>query len=405
MTILIIGGGPSGMMAAVKAKQTNPGADVILIEKNEKLGKKLFITGKGRCNVTNACDSETFFSSVVTNAKFLYASYSGFDCNDTMDFFTLFGCPLKTERGGRVFPRSDKSSDITKCLEKVLNNLGVKIFLKVNANNIKQVTDGFVVDTNIGEYRCDRLIVATGGNYYRLTGSTGDGYVFAKNMGLNVITPKPSLVGLVTKQKHDLAGLSLKNVNLRLFCNEKMIAEEFGEMLFAHNGLSGPTVLSLSAKYEKGEKYKIEIDLKPALSEDVLDKRLLRDFSLQKNKEFKNSLGMLLPESLARYVVSLCDIEPMKQVNSITVLERKHLLKQIKGLCFDIIDVDEPDSAIVTRGGVDVKSIEPKTMQTKNVSGLYFCGEVLDVDALTGGFNIQIALSTGAAAGIAAAKE
>lgn len=405
MTLLIIGGGPSGMMAAIKAKQTNPDVDVVLLEKNEKLGKKLFITGKGRCNVTNNCSSDAFFNAVVTNPKFLFASYSVFDCGDAINFFNSNGCPLKTERGNRVFPVSDKSSDVLKCFERVLKKLGVKIILNTNVIKIAKVDGGFIVNSTSCEYFAERLIIATGGNYYRLTGSTGDGYVFAENFGLKVVEPKPSLIGLVTEQKHDLAGLSLKNVSLKLFAEGKKVTEEFGEMLFTHNGLSGPTVLTLSTKFESDKKQRIEIDLKPALDEEMLDKRILKDFSLQKNKELKNSLNMLLPESLARYVVNKSGINPSKQINTVTLAERKNLLKTLKGLSFDIVGVDNPDSAIITRGGVDVKQIDPKTMQCKNIEGLFICGELLDVDAVTGGFNIQIALSSGAAAGTAAAKE
>lgn len=405
MTVLVIGGGPAGMMAAIKAKQTNPDIDVVLLEKNEKLGKKLFITGKGRCNVTNDCGRDAFFNAVVTNPKFLFASYAAFDCSEAINFFNSNGCPLKTERGSRVFPVSDKSSDVLKCFERVLKKLGVKISLNTNVTKIAKVNAGFIVNSTSGEYLGEKLIIATGGNYYRLTGSTGDGYVFAENFGLKVVEPKPSLVGLVTAQKHDLAGLSLKNVSLKLFAEGKKVAEEFGEMLFTHNGLSGPTVLTLSTKFESDKKQRIEIDLKSALDEETLDKRILKDFSLQKNKELKNSLNMLLPESLAQYVVKVSGINPSKQINTVTLAERKKLLKTLKGLSFDIAGVDNPDTAIITRGGVDVKQIDPKTMQCKNVEGLFICGELLDVDAVTGGFNIQIALSSGAAAGVAAAKE
>ena len=358
------------------------------------------MTGKGRCNVTNDCTRDDFFNSIVSNQKFMFASFSAFNCSDTIDFFNNNNCPLKTERGNRVFPVSDKSSDILKCLEKKLTQLGVKVYLDTTVLQIKKEDDLFYVKTNHQEYVADKVIIATGGNFYKATGSTGDGYLFTQKFGHNVITPKPSLIGLKTKQKHDLAGLTLKNVSATLFCNDKKVATEFGELLFTHNGISGPIVLTLSTLYNKDNNhYKITLDLKPALTNEQLDKRLLRDFEELKNKEIKNSLSLLLPASLASYLISKVAIDPERKINSITVAERTQLLNLLKQTTFDIVDVDNPDSAIITRGGVDTKQINPKTMESKLVSGLYVCGELLDVDALTGGFNIQIAFSTGAAAG------
>lgn len=406
MKLVIVGGGPAGMMSAIQAKLNNKDADVILLEKNEKLGKKLFITGKGRCNVTNDCTNEVFMNSVVTNPKFMFAPLSVFDCRDTIRFFNSNGCLLKTERGNRVFPSSDKSSDIIKCLEKKLKEYGVKVHLETKVLAVTKENNQFIINTNNGYFFTDKLILATGGNFYQATGSTGDGYLFAEKFGHKIIQPKPSLIGFVTKQKHDLAGLTLKNISASLFCNEKKIAEEFGELLFTHNGISGPTVLTLSTRYDfqKGS-FRISVDLKPALNEETLDKRIIKDFSQQLNKEFKNCLNNLLPASLAKYIIEQTKINPEKQANSITQAERRILLKFVKSLNFDIEKVDNIDSAIVTRGGVDTKQIIPKTMQSKIIDGLYFCGELLDVDALTGGYNIQIALSTGALAGKSAVME
>jgi len=401
MKLAIVGGGPAGIMAAIKAKETNPDTEVILIEQNEKIGKKLFITGKGRCNVTNNCSNDTFFKAIVTNPKFMFASFANFSCEDTLNFFNNNNCPLKTERGNRVFPESDKSSDIIKCFEKKLRFLKITILLNSKVYSIEKHNNSFLIKFENDELFVDKLIIATGGNFYKATGSTGDGYVFSKKFGHSIIPPKPSLIGLVTKQKHELAGLTLKNVLVTLYKNNKKIKEEFGELLFTHKGISGPTVLTLSTAYEKtkNDDFKISIDLKPALERAVLEKRLIKDFEELHNKELKNCLNKLLPSSLAKYIISLSKLNCNKQINSLTVPERKVLLDLIKHLTFDVLDVDNPDSAIITRGGVDVKEINPKTMESKLVNGLYFCGEILDLDAVTGGFNIQIALSTGATAG------
>ena len=406
MNLIIIGGGPAGMMAAIKAKEINPDCHVQILEQNEKLGKKLFITGKGRCNVTNNCSRDIFLNSIVSNPKFMFTSLAEFDPNDCIDFFTNNNCPLKTERGNRVFPTSDKSSDIIKCLEKKLKSLNVEIWLNTKVLSILKADNKFIIKTTDNQLTADKIIVATGGNFYKATGSTGDGYTFAKKFNHNIISPKPSLVGFITKQKQDMAGLTLKNIAASLFVNGKKIKEEFGELLFTHKGISGPTILTLSSLYEKGRgNYHVSLDLKPALDEATLDKRIVKDFEELKNKELKNCLNMLLPASLTKYVIEQAKLNPLKQANSVTVSERKILISVLKNFNLYIEDVDNPDSAIITRGGVDVKEINPKTMESKLEKGLYFCGEVLDVDALTGGFNIQIALSTGVTAGKNAVME
>ncbi len=408
MTITIVGGGAAGMLAAITAAQNNKNCKIVLIDKNEKLGKKLFITGKGRCNVTNACDNETFLKNVTTNPKFLYPAINAFDTAKVEDLFNLNGCPLKTERGSRVFPASDKSSDIIKCLEKLLAKNRVQIVLNKKITAIQHQNDGkFIIKSDFDTTISDKVVLATGGNYYKATGSTGDGYCFAKSLGHKLILPKPSLIGFATAQKTGLQGLTLKNINLKLLQNGKTIKEEFGELMFTHEGISGPTALTLSAYACKlpTDTLKLSVDLKPALSLQRLDERILRDFAEFKNKEFKNGLNLLLPKSLADYVVKRCGIEPEKEVNSVTKAERKSLCELLKALTFDVTGFDCPDTAIITSGGVDVKEINPSTMESKIVKNLYFCGELIDVDALTGGFNLQIAFSTGYLAGLNAAKE
>ncbi len=408
MTITIVGGGAAGMLAAITAAQNNKNCKIVLIDKNEKLGKKLFITGKGRCNVTNACDNETFLKNVTTNPKFLYPAINAFDSAKVENLFNLNGCPLKTERGSRVFPVSDKSSDIIKCLEKLLVKNGVQIVLNKKITAIQRQNDGkFIIKSDFDTTITDKVVLATGGNYYKATGSTGDGYCFAKALGHKLILPKPSLIGFATAQKTGLQGLTLKNINLKLLQNGKTIKEEFGELMFTHEGISGPTALTLSAYACKlpTDTLKLSVDLKPALSLQRLDERILRDFAEFKNKEFKNGLNLLLPKSLADYVVKRCGIEPEKEVNSVTKAERKSLCELLKALTFDVTGFDCPDTAIITSGGVDVKEINPSTMESKIVKNLYFCGELIDVDALTGGFNLQIAFSTGYLAGLNAAKE
>ena len=405
--VIVIGGGAAGMMAAISAARY--GAEVSLFEKNDRLGKKLRITGKGRCNLTNDCDIGEFMKNVPTNPRFLYGALNRFSTEDTKAFFEELGVPLKTERGKRVFPVSDKAQDIVDALSRGCRDNGVKIiYEKVKALS---VSDGYVVGvkTEKGEYGADAVIVATGGMSYKQTGSDGDGYRFAKQMGLKVTDLVPSLVPIVSSSKAcaRMQGLSLRNVALRIVnkANGKKVYEDFGEMMFTHFGVTGPLILSASAHIPdiNSVSYEAQIDLKPALDMKTLDNRLLGDFSKFANRDFANSLGELLPQKMIDVVVGLSGIPPHKKVNSITREERQHLAELIK--CFRIsLDGFRPiNEAIITKGGVDVKQIVPGTMQAKGISGLYFAGEVLDVDAYTGGFNLQIAFSTAVVAGESAA--
>lgn len=398
--VVVIGGGAAGMMAAVIAGRN--GNEVTLVEKNEKLGKKLFITGKGRCNVTNAADVETLLNNVVTNKKFLYSSFYGFDNTQLMEMIEEAGCPLKTERGDRVFPESDHSSDIIKAFEKMLRNAGVNILLKSEVKTILPQATGVMLSNGKKIYS-DAVIVATGGITYPLTGSTGDGYRFARENGLNVVDALPSLVPLETKENwvKDIMGLALKNVSLSIKAGNKNLYEGFGEMLFTHFGISGPLVLTGSCFYDpsKHEDVKAIIDLKPALTIEQLDTRLLRDFETNANKQVANGLGGLLPSKLLPIVIKYAGINPEKKINEVSKKERENLIKVLKGLELNITGTRGPAEAIITRGGVSVKEIDPGTMESKKVKNLYFAGEVLDLDAVTGGFNLQIAWSTGYAAG------
>lgn len=401
MKIAVIGGGAAGLMAAGEAASN--GADTTLFEKNDRLGVKLRITGKGRCNVTNNCDRQTFFDNVVSNPRFLYSAYSEFTTADTMSFFENLGVPLKTERGNRVFPVSDKASDIVDALARFCEQGGVKV-KRERVKKLSHDTD-FTVITNGGEYKFDKVIIATGGLSYPRTGSTGDGYKFARDLGHNITKTSPSLVPLICEGAlcGQCQGLSLKNVTLYVHDNEKdkTVYSELGEMIFMENGVSGPLVLSASSHmtdiYEG--KYKLYIDLKPALDRQTLDKRLLRDFSENKNKDVVNSFSALLPSKLIAPFIKLTGIPRDKKVNSITVSERAAIVEYLKKLPLDVIAAEKIDEAIITRGGVDTKQIEPKTMQSKLVKGLYFAGEIIDCDAYTGGFNLQIAFCTGYAAG------
>ena len=410
--IIVVGGGAAGMMAAITAGQK--GHRVILIEKNEKLGKKLFITGKGRCNVTNAADVETLLSNVNSNRKFLYSAFYSFDNNALMELIEGTGCPLKIERGDRVFPQSDHSSDIIKALEKLLDRYGVEVRLNTTVREVITEDDRAigvrVIKKNTNHtaaksipLKADAVIVCTGGVSYPLTGSTGDGYRFAVKTGHRITEPKPSLVPLETAEKwvSKVMGLSLKNVSLKLVSGKKTLYEGFGEMLFTHFGISGPLVLTGSCFYnpDKDKDVKAMIDLKPALSDEQLDKRLLRDFEKNVNKSFVNSLGELLPASLIPVVTDEAGIDRDKKVHDITRQERERLLHTLKGLTLSITGTRGLEEAIITRGGVSVKDIDPGTMESKIVKNLYFAGEVLDLDAQTGGFNLQIAWSTGHAAG------
>lgn len=397
MKIIVIGGGASGLVASYFLKKDND--DVLLIEQNEKLGKKLYITGKGRCNITNDCEVDTFLNNVVSNPKFLLSSIYGFTPQDTMKFFEDLGLSIKVERGNRVFPASDKSSDVIKTLEKALLSKGVKINLNEKVLKIL-VKDNKVVGvkTNLSEYFADKVIVATGGISYPSTGSTGDGYTFAKELGHTVTELKPSLCGFNLKgdEYKNLQGLTLKNVKLSAYDGKKLYYSEQGELLFTHFGISGPLVLTCSALTTRRDlkNIKLSIDLKPALSEKELDNRVLRDLTLNINKEFKNSLDALLPKAIIPLVISRSQINPNKKNNSLTSVERENLVKTLKNLTFNLNSLRDFNEAVVTSGGVSCKEINPSTMESKIVSGLYFIGEVLDVDAFTGGFNLQIAFST-----------
>lgn len=401
--MIVIGGGAAGMLAAIIAARN--GKQVTLLEKNEKLGKKLFITGKGRCNLTNACDMEDLFRNIVTNHKFLYSSLYGFDNQTTMDFFEGLGLHLKTERGNRVFPESDHSSDVLRVLEQELRKQKVQVKLRTEVKEISvcdSVIQGVVLSDG-SKLNGDKVIVATGGLSYPSTGSTGDGYRFAKTAGHTIQPCSPSLVPMETEETwcKEIMGLTLKNVSVTLNCGKKKIYEGFGEMLFTHFGVSGPLILSASAYTGKylNESLVLKIDLKPALSESQLDERLQRDFFRYQNRQLQNAMDDLLPKKLIPIVIACSQISPDKKVNIITREERLQLVQTLKGLPLHVSGFRDYKEAIITRGGVNVREINPHTMESKLVKGLYFAGEVLDVDALTGGFNLQIAWSTGYAAG------
>ena len=401
--VIVIGGGAAGMMAALAAAEK--GCRVCLIEKNEKLGKKLFITGKGRCNVTNAGDMETLFANVRANGKFLYSAFYGYDNRRVMDFLEGAGCRLKTERGDRVFPLSDHSSDVISAFARELKRRGVEILLNTEAKSLILGKDESIVEgvrlSGGRQVHGNMCVVCTGGLSYPSTGSTGDGYGFAKEAGHQVVGQRPGLVPFNVREDWcgRLMGLSLKNVSLRLVCGGRETYQGFGEMLFTHFGVSGPLVLSASSHYESGQGAVLYIDLKPALTAEQLDKRLLRDFDENKNKRFGNALGGLFPMKLIPVMVELSGIRSDKKVNEITKEERRRFGELIKAVPLTVKGLRGYEEAIITRGGVCVKEINPSTMESKKVKGLYFAGEVLDVDALTGGFNLQIAWSTGHLAG------
>lgn len=400
----VIGGGPAGCIAACTAAKN--GHDVTLLERNGKIGRKLLITGKGRCNVTNACyDIKEFIEHVPVNGRFLYSSLSNFMTHDTMDFFTGLGVPLKVERGDRVFPVSDKSSDIVDALFKHLRDCGVKILFNRRVGGI-DCSEGFKVFCEDGEeYIFDKLILATGGASYTATGSTGDGYAFAEKLGHTLMPLSPSLVPIESDDPccKAMQGLSLKNAEIRILEAEtgKTAYKEFGEMLFTHFGVSGPVILSASSHLRtvKPSQYVLSIDLKPALSKEQLDARILRDFSEQTNRDFQNSLGKLLPSKMIPVVVSRSGIPAAKKVNQITKEERAALVDLLKDFRISLSRLRPLNEAIITSGGIDTKEIDPKTMQSKLIPGLFFAGEIMDVDAYTGGFNLQIAFTTGFAAG------
>lgn len=411
MEVVVIGGGAAGMIAAITSAKL--GNKVTLIEKKSSLGNKIKITGKGRCNLTFDGDIDDFKSNIVKNYKFMYSSFNNFNNNDIVEYFECLGVKTKVERGGRIFPVSDKAEDVVYALEKELKNNNVKVLYNSSVKDliVEDQRIKAVVIENGKIINCDKCIVATGGMSYKTTGSTGDGYTLAKNTGHKIIDILPGLVPLKSEDKicKDLQGLSLRNVALTLKeKNGKKIYEEFGEMMFSHFGITGPIVLSSSSKlnrYESvNEKIKnheiiASIDLKPALDIHTLDKRICRDFEKYTNKEFKNSLNDLLPQKLIPVVISLSKIDENKKVHQITKLERQKLVEIIKNIQVNITGFMPIDIAIITSGGIDVKDINPKTMESKLIKGLYFAGEVLDVDAYTGGYNLQIAFSTGYAAG------
>ena len=405
LKIAVIGAGAAGLMAAGTAAVS--GADVFLFETNPKVGRKIYITGKGRCNVTNNCHVNEILENIPVNHRFLYSALGKFNSQDVMQFFESLGVPLKTERGNRVFPVSDKASDIVDALFSYVKKHGVK-FVFQTVTDILEHEDGFLIKTSDNQIVVNRVIITTGGMSYPATGSTGDGYRFAKSFGHSIVNPRPSLVPLVEKGDtcKKLMGLSLKNIRIIVLENNKKIFEDFGEMLFTHFGVSGPLVLSSSAHMRHfGSKiYRLEIDLKPALDEKTLDKRLLNDFEKYKNSDFINALGELLPRKLIPVIIELAGIDPHIKVHSITKEQRITLRTLIKAFPVEISGARPISEAIVTSGGVKVNEINPKTMESKKKTGLYFAGEVLDVDAYTGGFNLQIAWSTGKLAGVSASE-
>lgn len=397
--VLIVGGGAAGMMAGIHAARN--GHEVHILEKNEKLGKKLYITGKGRCNVTNNCDTEELFPAVMQNPKFLYSAFYSWNSQDVMEFFENIGVPLKVERGGRVFPKSDHSSDIIRGMEKELKKEGAVMHLHTEVKELRE-ENGTVTGVVLkdGSFLSgDSVLVATGGFSYQATGSTGDGYRFARELGHTVTEIEPSLVPLHTEEEYipKLQGLSLKNVALTVKCGKKVIYQDFGEMMFTHFGVTGPMILSASAhvgKWLKKGECKGYLDLKPALTKEQLDARVLREFEAGQNKQFKNVIGVLFPSSLTPVMLELGGIPGDKKIHEISREERLGFEEIVKAFPFTITGMGEFKEAIITRGGVAVKEVQPGTMESKKIKNLYFIGEVLDLDAVTGGYNLQIAWST-----------
>lgn len=425
--ILIIGGGAAGMMAGVFLAKN--GHEVHILEKNEKLGKKVYITGKGRCNVTNNCDTEELFPAVMTNPKFLYSAFYSFTPQDVMEFFENAGVPLKTERGNRVFPVSDHSSDIIRALERELKKNGAQIHLHTEVKSVeteplaeesetegkkgkgpKEIIRGVTL-TDGSFLPADEVVVATGGLSYRSTGSTGDGYRFARETGHKVTELAPSLVPLCTKEEYipRLQGLSLKNTELTIKQGKKVLFRDFGEMMFTHFGVTGPMILSASAhigkQLEKSGELQAFLDLKPALTMEQLDARILREFEAGPNKQFKNVIGVLFPSSLTPVMLEIGGILPEKKIHDISKEERTHFEEIVKAFPFTIVGMGEFKEAVITRGGVSVKEVQPGTMESRKVKNLYFIGEVLDLDAVTGGYNLQIAWSTAYLAAMAIKDE
>lgn len=407
--VIVVGGGPAGMFAAIAAAEN--GHEVTLLEKNEKLGKKLYITGKGRCNITNAGDMDALFDNVMTNSKFLYSAFYTYDNQKVIDFFEENGLPTKIERGNRVFPVSDHSSDVIATLQKILKAKNVEIRLYTRVETLLTENSGEMEQKVVGvrlsdgkELTADGVILATGGFSYQTTGSTGDGYRFAREVGHSVTEIHPSLVPFYAVESYvkEMQGLSLKNVRVRIRDGKKLLYDEFGEMLFTHFGVSGPLILSASAAIKPAltkKQLPMEIDLKPALTEEQLDQRLLREFEEAKNKQFKNSIGHLFPAKMIPVMLELGGIDPEKKVNEITREERQGFIRLIKAFPVTLNGLRDFNEAIITRGGVKVKEVNPSTMESKLVKNLYFCGELLDLDAMTGGYNLQIAWSTGYLAG------
>ena len=406
MRIAVVGGGPAGMMAAIAAGEQ--GADVTLFDGNEKLGKKLYITGKGRCNVTNDADSDAFFKNIPRNPRFLYSCYAAFDNRALMKRIEDAGVPLKVERGGRVFPQSDKASDITKALERMMSKSGVRVCLRSKVKEILPSDGGFDLCLPGQTRHFDRVILACGGASYPSTGSDGSGYALAKGLGHTVTEILPSLIPIVTKEDwcRALQGLSLKNVKLSAKAGKKLLFDELGEMLFTHFGISGPLVLSLSSVIagKDLDGIDIRIDLKPGLTREQLERRLLRDFEERARGQISTVLDGLLPRSLTPVIAETAGVAAETAVSQVSRAQREKLMDALKGLPVHAAGFRPIAEAIVTRGGVSVKEVDPKTMESKIVPGVYLCGEMLDVDGFTGGFNIQIAASTGCVAGRAASR-
>lgn len=410
--LIVIGGGPAGMLSAATASDN--GLRVILLEKNSKLGKKLYLTGKGRCNVTNYGDINDFFTHVITNPRFLYSAFKAFDNHELIALLNSLGIPTKVEQGNRVFPASDKSSDVIKALQKNLqkNKVAIKLLTEVEKITFQNQQITGVLLNNGKPITATKVVIATGGISYPQTGSTGDGYNMARQTGHTLKEPKPALIPLVIEEKwvKDLQGLALKNVSIKALLNAKVKVEQFGEMLFTHFGVSGPIILSLSSLIKDyiatpaNKPVQLIIDLKPALTLEQLDARLLRDFNKYNGKQIKNALDDLLPQKMIPIVINLANIDIHKQVNQINKHERSRLVHTLKNIPLTVTGTRPINEAIVTCGGIDVKEINPSTMESKIIQGLYFAGEIIDVDALTGGYNLQIAFSTGFLSGISAAK-
>jgi len=398
--VIIIGAGPAGCMSAIKSAEL--GKKVLIIERNEKIGKKLYITGKGRCNLTNASDIQTHLDNIINGKKFMFSSLNSFSPNDLTDFFSTRGLKLKVERGNRVFPESDKSSDVIKVLQQELNKLKVEISFNTKVENIKKIDNIFHIKCdNKLNYTSDSVIIATGGNSYIATGSDGLGYVLAKSFNHTIVEPKPALIPLILNEDVlSLEGLSLKNVTASIEINNKKIVSEFGEMLFTNEGVSGPIVLTMSSKINRIEieNSKFIIDFKPSLDKETLTNRLIRDFELNPKMQLKTYLKTLLPMSFIPYFIKKLNVEDIK-LCEINKTLRENIISFLKRFDFSIKSLDTINKAIITSGGVSTKEINPKTMESKLIENLYFAGEILDVDALTGGFNLQIAFSTGFVAG------